>query len=139
MEDQIEVAEAIEIEAPSARSVVASSYKAHYRAVAESARLRKGLTKKVMKRTCCDWLAQELAERTVQSSKLNVPLFEAILDANGVKHDHYNRTTKGWQGRLRMTGRLALQRVVAANDGKLALPDGSYVDAPRNWVAKHIH
>jgi hypothetical protein len=37
-----------------------------------------------------------------------------------------------------MTGRLALQRVVA-ECGELALPDGSTLPAPKVWVAKHQH
>ncbi len=34
-----------------------------------------------------------------------------------------------------MTGRLALQRVVAAQ-GELAVPGGASIPAPRAWVAK---
>lgn len=94
---------------------------------------------KALKRSTSDWLAIELARRTLdEKAVLSVPAFTAILDANGVKHAHWNRTTKGWQGRLRMTGRLALQRVVA-EAGELALPDGSAIPAPKNWVAKHTH
>lgn len=67
--------------------------------------------------------------------ELNVPAFEAILDANGVKHAHWNRTTPGWQGRLRMTGGLAL-RTKVAESGVLALPDGEALEAPKAWVAR---
>lgn len=121
-------------------SVVRSTYKVRYaeRAVA-MARKPKGVSLKALKRSTADWLAIELAKRTLdEKSKLVVDAFEAILDANGVAHAHWNRTTKGWQGRLRMTGRLALQRVVA-EAGELALPDAEALAAPRAWVAKHQH
>lgn len=123
-------------------SVVDGSYKAKYRErAANMARKPKDVAAKALARSCCDWLAIELAKRTLTQDKkpsLVVPAFEAILDANGVKHGHWNRTTPGWQGRLRMTGRLALQRVVA-EAGELSLPDGSAIPAPKVWVAKHCH
>lgn len=123
-----------------ANSVVNGAYKAKYRQrAAEMARKPKGVAQKALARSCCDWLAIELARLTLTKGKkpqLIVPAFEAILDANGVKHAHWNRTTPGWQGRLRMTGRLALQRVVA-EAGELVLADGTAVSAPKNWIAKH--
>lgn len=121
-------------------SVVKGEYKVRYaqRAVA-MARKPKDVPLKALKRSNSDWLAIELAKRTLDAkAKLVVPSLEAILDANGVKHSHWNRTTKGWQGRLRMTGRLALQRVVA-EAGELVLPDGATIAAPRVWVAKHAN
>lgn len=124
----------------SPRSVVGSSYKQRY-AEREAAMVRrpKGVPRKALARSTADWLAIELAKRTLDAkAKLVVPDFEAILDANGVAHAHWNRTTKGWQGRLRMTGRLALARVVA-EAGELALPVGDAIPAPKAWVAKHQH
>jgi len=121
------------------RSVVAASYKAAYKERALTARGRKGISKKVLARSCGDWLALEIAERCVKGTKLDIPAFEALLEANGVDHSRYNRTSKGWQGRLRMTGRLALQRVVAEADGHLKLPGDEVVKAPRAWVQKHLH
>ena len=123
-------------------SVVKGAYKAKYaeRALAMT-RKPKDVALKALKRSCADWLAIELARRTLTEGKkpqLIVDAFEAILDANGVPHRHWNRTTKGWQGRLRMTGRLALQRVVA-EAGELALADGSTLPAPKVWIAKHSH
>ena len=121
-------------------SVVAGSFKVKYRerAIAMT-RKPKDVSMKALKRSTSDWLAIELARRTLdEKAVLSVPAFEAILDANGVAHRHWNRTTKGWQGRLRMTGRLALQRIVAEH-GELALPDGSAIPAPKNWIAKHTH
>ena len=120
-------------------SVVAPGYKLRYAERALASKGRKTVSKKVQARSCGDWLALELAERTVSpNGVLRVADFEAILDANGVEHRHWNRTTKGWQGRLRMTGRLSLQRVVA-NEEQLFLPDGSTVKPPRSWIAKHQH
>lgn len=124
-------------------SVVKSAYKTKYaeRARAGGIRGSKGIAKKVLQRSCDDWLALELARRCndPKTGKIDVPTFEAVLDANGVEHRHWNRTTRGWEGRLRMTGRLALQRVVAEADGELALPDGDTIKAPRSWVAKYQH
>ena len=122
------------------RSVVASSYKRKYaEREAAMAKRPKGVSRKALARSSADWLAVELAKVVLdQRSKLVVASFEAVLDANGVKHAHWNRTTPGWQGRLRMTGRLALQRVVAES-GELVLPDGTILAAPRSWVAKHAN
>lgn len=120
------------------RSVVSATYKLRYAERAATVRPRhKGLPKRALARSCSDWLAQELAVRTLDDkAKLKVDAFEAILDANGVEHRHWNRTTRGWQGRLRMTGRLALQRVVAEEEA-LYLPDGTSVKPPASWLKKH--
>lgn len=125
-----------QVETP--RSVVSQAAKQRYaeRAAARQ-RAVKGVSKRALARSSQDWLALELARLTLDDkAKLDVAAFEAILDANEVKHSHWNRTTAGWQGRLRMTGRLALQRVVAATEA-LMLPDGNSIAAPRNWVTKH--
>lgn len=126
-----------------ARSVVKPTYKLAYAARALEARIPKGVSRKVAARSCGDWLAMQIAKHCiVGKNTLDVEKFEALLDANGVEHRHWNRTTKGWQGRLRMTGRLALQRVVAEADGELLVPgeDGEQiVAAPKSWVAKFSH
>jgi hypothetical protein len=117
-------------------SVVAGSYKAKYRTRARERHVKpKGVAQKALERSCGDWLAVELAKRILTEGKkpsLRVAAFEAILDANGVKHLHWNRTTPGWQGRLRMTGRLALQRIVAEN-GTLVIPGEGELSAPKAW------
>lgn len=122
-------------------SVVSGSYKAKYRArAAEMARKPKGVAPKALQRSCCDWLAVELARLVLteeKKPKLRVAEFEAILTANGVQHEHWNRTTPGWQGRLRMTGRLALQQRVAENE-ELRLPNGAAITPPKNWVSKTL-
>lgn len=126
-----------------ARSVVKPTYKLAYAAKALDARLPKGVSRKAAARSCGDWLSLTIAKLClVGKNKLDIDRFEALLDANGVAHSHWNRTTKGWQGRLRMTGRLALQRVVAEADGELLVPGengDTIVAAPRNWVAKYSH
>jgi hypothetical protein len=118
-----------------ARSVVAPSYKTKYKEKAVS----KGRRDKAAYRSCDDWLAREFAKVVLTTDKkrqLIVPELEALLDANGVKHAHWNRTTPGWQGRLRMTGGLALRRIVA-DVGFLVLADGTQVEAPRAWCLRN--
>lgn len=115
-------------------SVVRSAYKAKYAARAVEAGLGK-----LAQRSCWDWLAQTIAgEALTPDHKLDEPLFRALLDANGVRNDHWGtgeKRTKGWEGRLRMTGRLALQKVVA-QQGFLRTADGDELVAPEEWVAK---
>ena len=135
--DPAEEAAIAEIDAQIAlpRSVVGRAYKIRYkeRAIAEG---RRG---KAHKRCNGDWLALELMAQTLDDKeKLIVSELEAILTANGIKHEGWNRTTNGWQGRLRMTGRMALQRKVAET-GVLVLADGETLEAPADWVAKHTH
>lgn len=123
------------------RSVVNTTYKLKYATRAVEGRKPKAVSKKAAARGCGDWLHFTLATLTLdpKTNKLNVDAFAAILDANGIDYSKWNRTSKGWQGRFRMTGRLALQRVVAEADGELELADGSSLVAPRTWVQKHTH
>ena len=122
------------------RSVVKSAYKAKYaQRVLDGARGKKGVSKKAQARSCGDWLALELAARVLDSkNKLVLEAFLAILDANHVDHSRWTNRSKGWEGRLRMTGRLALQKVVA-NEEQLYLPDGVILRAPKSWIAQHQH
>jgi hypothetical protein len=118
-------------------SVVRPAYKKVYAARAAEAGLGK-----LAQRSCWDWLAQTIAgEALTPDHKLDEPLFRALLDANGVRNDHWGtgeKRTKGWEGRLRMTGRLALQKVVA-KQGHLKTADGDELVAPADWIAKHTH
>lgn len=136
--------------ADTTRSVVGTGYKAKYAERAENARGRKGVARKVIARSCGDWLSLELAAKylttveevvgqddegndiTKTRQVLDVEAFEAMLEANGIDHTKWNKTTPGWQGRLRMTGRLALQRVVA-EEGTLTHADGTTAKAPTSW------
>jgi len=124
-----------EVEADNAKpsSVVRTAYKKRYAERAASAGLGK-----VAQRSCWDWLAQELAAECLEGTKISIDRFLALLDANGVDHSRWTNRSKGWEGRLRMTGRLALQKVVAAN-GHLKTAEGAELEAPADWVAKHTH
>lgn len=138
-EEHAEEIEAEDEQEHRGNTVVSSKYKHKYADRAATMRKPKGVSTKALKRSTSDWLAIELMKRTLdEKAHIVVPRFEAILDANGVKHSHWNRTTPGWQGRLRMTGRLALQRVVAET-GELVIPDEGAIAAPKTWVAKHQH
>jgi len=115
-------------------SVVKGAYKKKYAARAAEA----GIKSKVAQRSCWDWLAQELAAEALTNGKLDEARFRALLDANGIRHEHWatgEKRTKGWEGRLRMTGRLALQKVVA-EQGHLKTAEGAELEAPADWVAK---
>lgn len=113
-------------------SVVRHAYKAKYAERAVAA----GLGRKAAQRSAWDWLAQTLAGECLGAGdKIDIGKFLAILEANGVDHSRWQNRSKGWEGRLRMTGRLALQKVVAEKM-ELALPDGEVLVAPAEWVAK---
>jgi hypothetical protein len=113
-------------------SVVKVAYKAKY---AEKARTA-GLKRKAAQRSTWDWLAQSIAgECLTDKDKIDIDRFLSLLDANGVDHSRWTNRNKGWEGRLRMTGRLALQRVVATNEA-LRTPDGETLVPPTEWVAK---
>ena len=116
-----------------ARSVVGTKYKHRYaeRAVAI------GNKRKAAQRSAWDWLAQTIAGECLDGKdRIDIGRFLALLDANGVDHSKWTNRNKGWEGRLRMTGRLALQRVVA-EIGTLATVDGETLEAPAEWVAKY--
>lgn len=116
------------------RSVVKPAYKIRYKDRAAA----NGVRDKAAKRSAWDWLAQELAAATLtKERKLRVEDFLALLEANGVDHSRWTNRSKGWEGRLRMTGRLALQRVVAER-GTLLFADGEWKEAPEEWVAKTL-
>lgn len=124
-----------EVEADIARknSVVKAKYKIRYAHRAVEA----GLKKKRAKRSAWDWLAEKLADECLNSKdRISIDRFLAVLDANGVDHSKWQNRSKGWEGRLRMTGRLALQRVVAEAN-VLRLPDGEEMVPPAEWVAKY--
>lgn len=93
-----------------------------------------GTNSKIAKRSNWDWLSQQLAAFCLDSKgKINIDLFTDVLEANGVDHSKWNRTVPGWQGRLRMTGRVALQKRVAES-GKLLWPnDLEPSEAPQEW------
>jgi hypothetical protein len=109
-------------------SVVRRAYKEKY---AE----RNKADGKRAQRSCWDWLAQSLAGECLDDkAKISIEKFLHVLELNGVDHSRWTNRNKGWEGRLRMTGRLALQKVVAQT-GVLKV-DGDELEAPAEWVAK---
>lgn len=118
-------------------SVVGAAYKRKYAERAKEARLPKGADRRAIARSCGDWLAVTVAAIVLdEKRKLRVADFEALLDANGIAHAHWNRTTPGWEGRLRMTGGLALRTAVAREE-QLFVPGGETLTPPRSWIAKY--
>jgi hypothetical protein len=90
---------------------------------------------------CGDELALLLNSLCSNKAGTNISLFESICAANHVDLSKYNRTTKGWQGRLRMTGRNLLAKRVAANGGRLYMPEGMQPDSYQldtDWVSNTI-
>lgn len=85
---------------------------------------------------CGDALATLLNSLCSNKAGTNLDLFEMICSLNGVDLSKYNRTTKGWQGRLRMTGRNLLAKRMVEAGGKLRLPDqlGSEHVLGTDWV-----
>jgi hypothetical protein len=78
---------------------------------------------------CGDELAILLNNLCLNKAGINLELFEAICAANGVNLTRYNRTTKGWQGRLRMTGRNLLAKRLKSTGGKLIMPPNMTPDS----------
>lgn len=135
MTDTVEIHPEVEADNAKKNSVVAVGYKTRYANRAKEA----GIGRKAAQRSTWDWLAQTIAGECLDDNdKLQVDAFLALLDANGVDHSRWTNRNKGWEGRLRMTGRLALQRVVA-EAGVIRLADGEECEAPAEWVAKHSH
>lgn len=114
-------------------SVVAEKYKNRY---IENATAH-GVKHKAAKRSNWDWLAQQIASLCLnEKHALDMPTFVALLDANHVDHSKWTNRNKGWEGRFRMTGRVALQRKVVEQN-QLVLPDGSTTVPTPDWVAKY--
>ena len=87
---------------------------------------------------CGDELAILLNNLCLNKAGVNIQLFEEICEANGVSLARYNRTTRGWQGRLRMTGRNLLTKRLKNNGGVLLMPPGMYPESyklSQDWVA----
>lgn len=113
-------------------SVVKDKFKKSY---IDNAKLI-GATGKAARRSNWDWLAQTIAEQClVEKEKIDIGRFTDLLDANGVDHSRWTNRNKGWEGRFRMTGRVALQKIVATN-GVLKTMTGEVVP-PADWVAKY--
>jgi hypothetical protein len=128
--EPVEIDPEIEEEIAKPNSVVKAKYKIRYAQRAREA----GLKKKRAQRSAWDWLAQTIAAQCLDDKDhISIERFLSLLNANGVDHSRWQNRSKGWEGRLRMTGRLALQRVVA-EAGTIKLPDGDTCEAPVDWV-----
>lgn len=113
-------------------SVVKDKFKTRYIENAKAA----GETSKAAKRSNWDWLAQTLAEHCLgDKGKIDINKFVDILDANGVDHSRWTNRNKGWEGRFRMTGRVALQKIVAQNN--LLKTTVSEIVPPTGWVERY--
>jgi hypothetical protein len=120
-------------ERPEPKSVVASKFKQRYLAHAREL----GVKGKAARRSNWDWLAQQIALQCLDNKhKINLDKFCTILDANGVDHSKWTNRSTGWEGRLRMTGRVALQRIVA-DANVLKMPDGVTMVPPEDFVEKY--
>lgn len=85
---------------------------------------------------CGDELATLLNNLCTNKAGINMELFEAICNANDINLSKYSRTTKGWQGRLRMTGRNLLAKKVASKNGVLWMPEGmENYQLSQEWLA----
>lgn len=117
------------------KSKVKAAYKAKY-AEREAAMVRrpKGLSRKALARCNGDWLAVELAKRTLgEKDKLQLDAWYAICEANGVDWKRWSHLNPGQQ---RMCGGLALRAIVAENE-ELALPGDEPLHPTRVWLAAH--
>jgi hypothetical protein len=99
------------IKAPKVGSVVTNRYRALYSEQGHPTH-------------CGDRLAVLLNSVCSNKAGTNLELFERICRVNGVDLSKYSRTGKGWQGRLRMTGRNLLAKRVLENNGLLIMPEG---------------
>jgi len=135
-EEEEDLAEAaalaeVEEEAKLPNSVVAEKFKLKY---IENAKAN-GHAGKAAKRSNWDWLAQEIAgECLKEKEKIDIAEFQDLLELNGVDYSRWTNRNKGWEGRFRMTGRVALQKVVA-NNGKLVKKMSESVP-PAAWVER---
>jgi hypothetical protein len=107
--------------------------------------IESGATHKAAKRSNWDWLAQQIAAFCLDDKgKIDIRAFVALLNQNEVDHSRWTNRNRGWEGRFRMTGRVALQKRVATT-GLLFLPgdtgdNGSVttVEAPAEWCERYL-
>lgn len=115
-------------------SIVKAKFKNKY---IENAKAQ-GIKGKAARRSNWDWLSQMLATFCLSDKgKIDIGSFTDVLDANGVDHSKWTNKNRGWEGRFRMTGRVALQRIVA-NAGVIKWPgDLEATVAPPEFVEKY--
>lgn len=129
---EVQIDAEVQADNAKANSVVKPAYKHKYADRAKEA----GIGRKAAQRSTWDWLAQSIAAICLrEKDRIDIGAFCALLGANGIDHTKWPNRSKGWEGRLRMTGRLALQRVVA-EAGVLHTADEEELVPPAEWVAK---
>jgi len=129
-EEEAALAE-VEEEAKLPNSVVAEKFKLKY---IENAKVL-GVAGKAAKRSNWDWLAQEIAAECLkEKEKIDIAEFQDLLELNGVDYSRWTNRNKGWEGRFRMTGRVALQKVVANN--RRLVKKMSESIPPEAWVER---
>jgi hypothetical protein len=89
---------------------------------------------------CGDELAEKLNNLVHNAKGTSIEFFDRIMTANEIDMSKYNRTSPGWQGRYRMTGRNMLAKKVHANGGVLIVPglsdeDPVEVRLSADWMA----
>jgi len=134
-EDAAEMAAEAEVEEDNAKnnSVVLAKFKDKY---LQNARAL-GIKGKAAKRSNWDWLSQQIAAACLgEKDKIRIDDFMRLLEYNGVDYSRWTNRNKGWEGRFRMTGRVALQKVVA-NANSLKMGDGQDVIPPPDFVARY--
>lgn len=129
--DQMQAEEAEQARKES-NSVVSAKFKDRYIANAKE----QGIKGKAARRSNWDWLAQEIAKECLDSKgRINMDSFLAILTANGIDHAKWDNRSRGWEGRLRMTGRVALQRIIA--DSGILKIGGETKEVPPDFRNKY--
>lgn len=116
--------EAAEAEEKKGGSVVSERYRALYAEMGHPTH-------------CGDWLAVTLNNLVIVGKHTDLEYFERICEANGVDMSKYNKTSPGWQGRFRMTGRNLLAKKVYLAGGELKVPKGEGIEimkAPAEWL-----
>lgn len=109
-------------------SIVPNTYRAVYREVSTTGQ------------SCGDWLAERLAIDTLSGGKLRMADLIATFERNRVDLGAKWATvrfapTPGWQGRFRMSGRIALEKRIALN-GTYASPSGPVITPHADWLDK---
>lgn len=132
--EQLAVVE-IDMQIALPKSKVPVHYKLLYKHRAQAA----GIKGKAAKRSTWDWLARQMKELVLtEKDKLRVEEFYALLDANEIDHSKWTSRTPGWEGRLRMTGGIALRRRLA-DSGVLKLADGTERQMPEADLQILVH
>ena len=85
--------------------------------------------------TCNDELAAKLNNLVKNAKGTNIEYFDMIMDANGVDMSKYSKTTPGWQGRYRMTGRNMLAKKVHSRGGLFVVPNGEDMQMSADWMS----